>query len=479
MRFNPFPRGEAEQYIDTPERLNIFLFDMERRRLCEYASEVSNSSVSFVVTGGWGTGKSLFLLYFYRLLREKFGSDNVVLVYVKAPSSSYDILARIYDFFAGKGLIKRSRREMSRDDLLGVIRDVSARLVDEGRVVYIAVDQLESVLECLLSSSESGEVGRLAETLRGGLSAMLGRRYALGVSAIDVYWRLFSEGWESIRGLDIITLRPLLREEAARFIESYLDIARDNEYINGVPELREAIKNNPLYPFTMEAVNELWAYSRGVERYLCSWASKALDLVVEQNIPEIGVDLIRIAIDQRYEFYITAGNEVFRYHYTRVVPLVREIMAWFSENVPSANIVYLGQVDNVLLISVKDKPVAIINIFGFFKSDHVKYIKEIIDNGVKIGNRIFKPEKVLILLWVSKRLLPSKTMDVEARMFWYENRDKVLIKRINRDDVLAWGRLAAYYAIITGCLPDYLSSDKEREEEKREILRILGISDIM
>ena len=65
LKYNPFPRREAEQYLNSPEKLHIILFEKEKRILEKFSEEVSNATVNFVVHGPWGTGKTLFLIYFY------------------------------------------------------------------------------------------------------------------------------------------------------------------------------------------------------------------------------------------------------------------------------------------------------------------------------------------------------------------------------------------------------------------------------
>lgn len=91
LKFNPFPRGEAEQYRENPEKLEIILFDLERQRLYNYAKEIDVSSISFAVVGPWGTGKSLFLIYFYKLLRQLYSIDKIKFAYIKAPTNVEDL----------------------------------------------------------------------------------------------------------------------------------------------------------------------------------------------------------------------------------------------------------------------------------------------------------------------------------------------------------------------------------------------------
>ncbi len=481
LKFNPFPRGEAEQYRDKPEKLEVFLFEAEKNKLHNFSKEISFTSVSFVVLGSWGTGKTLFLLYFYKLLRKLYGRDKVELIYIKAPRNSSEIINRIYNYFINKKLVKReTRRSLSEEEKINNIANTIEKLAEEEQIVYIAIDQLEEVFRyarySLKPEESASELLRLAETLRGRLSAIASKRYAMGISCIDVEWYDFSESWPSLKGLEQLRLRPLQRHEVPEFVYKYLETARDKDFIEASPELSKHIQDNPYYPFTLEALEVLWNYSAGVQRYICSWAGTALEEVsAEKQVMNIDADIIRLVVDPRYEIYYTAYNDIYPYHHTRLMPLLREILAWIESTYPDLGVYYIGPSNNALLVMVKDKILALINYSRPLTKNDIPYIDKILSEGLDIEGEKVKPDKVMILIWVPRSIPASKIMDTVVKLYILKHRDKILVKKLDRDTYHVWGRLAAYYAMIMGMLPLYLVTDKEKRKEAEELLKLLGL----
>jgi len=484
LRFNPFPRSEAEQYRNEPERLRVFLFEDEKRKLEKFAKEIESTSVSFVVVGPWGTGKSLFLLYFYRLLREYFGKDKVVLCYVKAPSDTLSLLRGIAEELSKIDSRLKIGKRVSEDDLLRGIRESVRRLVQEDKVVFIAIDQLEETYRKLKEELEGDEfrreVSRLAETIRGKLSAMESRKYALGISVIEVEWTELIDRWPSLGGLDVIRLRVLHIDEISPFIENFLNSARDKEYIEQNPELAKSISENPCYPFAESVLNEIYNLSAGIQRYVCSYASKVLDYVATKNYIEvIDTDILYLAIDPIRHIWRTINKEILPFHPWRVKSVLSEILAWIDKDYgESLGMLYLGSPKrDIHLVQIGDKVLALASICrsttikGDLIEDTLKKCgREIEVSGVKI-----KIDRIVLLFFVPSNVSLGKLLDFKARVILAGKRDFIKWIKINRDSDEEWGRLAALYAAIRGILPTYLTMLEDKAKEAQEVLKILGI----
>jgi len=484
LRFNPFPRSEAEQYRNEPEMLRVFLFENEKRKLEKFAKEIESTSVSFVVIGPWGTGKSLFLLYFYRLLREYFGKDKVVLCYVKAPSDTFGLLRGIAEELSKADSRLKIGKRASEDDLLRGIRESVRRLVQEDKVVFIAIDQLEETYRKLKEELEGDEfrreVSKLAETIRGKLSAMESRKYALGISAIEVEWTELCDRWPSLKGLDIIRLRRLHIDEVPLFVESFLKVARDEKYIKENPELAEKVSENSCYPFDISALNEIYNLSKGVQRYVCSYASETLEYAVTKGYAEvIDSDILCLAIDPNRYTWKTALSEILPFHYWRIRGVLSDVLAWISDTYgDKLNIFYLGSPKRDLhLVQVNEQVLALVTLCraNTITGRDIEKVLEEHGKEISVDDTKIEINKMLLLLFVPSRLSGGKLFDSKARIILVRMRDFIKWVRVNRDSDEEWGRLVAFYAAIKGLLPSYLPTLKDKIKESQEILKLLGL----
>jgi hypothetical protein len=112
-------------------------------------------------------------------------------------------------------------------DVVEAIRLRVKELVNQGMIIYIAIDQLEEAYRNAMNNPSL--LGQLAEVLRGKLSAMVGKRYALGISMIDLLWKDFVSKWPSVSGIDTIWLRELNEYEIRN---SSLDTLRKLETLS-------------------------------------------------------------------------------------------------------------------------------------------------------------------------------------------------------------------------------------------------------
>jgi hypothetical protein len=102
-------------------------------------------------------------------------------------------------------------------------------LINTGYVVYIALDQLEETYRNI--NYDEKLVHEFVEIVRGKLSAMVEKRYALGVSIVEPVWGDIIAKLPSMRGIESIRLTNLDPEKTEVFITKYLEKARDPEIL--------------------------------------------------------------------------------------------------------------------------------------------------------------------------------------------------------------------------------------------------------
>jgi hypothetical protein len=470
LKFNPFPRAEAEQYRSEPEKLDIVLFDYERKKLEEYARVVQNATVSFALIGPWGTGKTLFLLYFYKLLRQLYGVNKVKLIYVKAPSDNEDLVRKLCNEL---GISVTSKRLV---DLLEVIRQRTKELINSGYIVYIALDQLEETYRNIIDDEK--KVHEFVEIVRGKLSAMVEKGYAFGISIIEPVWSDIIARWPSMAGIESIKLRALEPEETEVFIAKYLEKARDQELIK-MYNLEEEIKKNPTYPFTDDAVAEIHRLSGGVQRNICAWAYELLEKS-KDKFDRIDSFIVRFIIDKKLYLRQRSLEEILPYHPMRAPMVIKEILSYIWNKYGSSkyNIIWIGPVDkNALFINVAGKNIILYivtkqTLTAEDLSPIVKYVQE----GVTINSEKYKVDMATVLQFVSQNTLYSKLVEPGASAIFMKIGDKLKRKVVFRDLVNEWGRLAAFYLYIRNILPTYITSEDEEDVEIKAILKILGLA---
>jgi hypothetical protein len=469
LRFNPFPRAEAEQYRNEPEKLDIILFDYEKKRLEEYAKAVRNTTVSFAVVGPWGTGKTLFLLYFYKLLRQLYGVDKIRFTYIKAPSNNEDLVKRLCNELG----VSISSRKLT--DMIEAVRQRVRNLVDNDYIVYIALDQLEETYRNI--SHDEAQIHEFVEILRGKLSAMVEKRYALGISVVEPAWGEIIAKWPSITGIESIRLRALEPEDIGEFIAKYLDKARDPELVKRYG-LEEEIKANPAYPFTDDAVAEIYRLSGGIQRYVCSWAYELLEKS-KDRFERIDSFIVRLVIDKKLYLWQRSLEEILPYHPMRAPVVIREILSYiWNKHGPKYNIIWIGPIDrNVLLINVGGKNIILYivtkqTITAEDLQPVVKYLQE----GVTIDNEKIEIHNAIVLHFTSQSTPYSKLIEPRASIWFMKLGEKLKHKIVFGDSVREWGRLTAFYLHIRSELLSYIASEDEEDSEIREILKILNIA---
>lgn len=479
LRYNPFPRGEAEQYLNTPEKLNIVLFEDIKRRLKRYAESIKTSTVSFAVMGPWGTGKTLSLIYFYKLLRELYGKDEdtVKMIYIKAAKDVNELLKRIAEQLEVK--IHKKRPEL--DEIISLIREKIYERSKNNKFTYIAIDQLEETYRNIIEQDPT-KLAELAEVIRGRLSALVPSRYALGLAIIHTAWMDLVSRWPSLSGIEKISLRPLADYmEVSEFVSEYLSMARDEKLVkdNGLIEI---VKERPYYPFTEDAILELYNLSAGVQRTLCEVASKALDKAAAEDIDTIDSILIRMSMDFKTYLRDRAIKEIYPFHHMRVPIVIREILAYISDKYyEQFKMFWIGPVNNsrdMFLIMLNDKNIVIscISKQNITQNDIIEKVIKPLKEGVYINGNKVTVDKVILLVVIPSSILYSRLMEASARILLAQHRGKVSIVFINSDSVDQWGRLVAFYLAIIGELKSYITSRNDEIEEIKDILKILHLT---
>ena len=475
LSFNPFPRGEAEQYRGDPDRLDIILFDAEKEKLRSFAKELDKTVASFAVVGPWGTGKSLFLIYFYKLLRNMYGADKVYFVYVKAPSNVEDMLTRICS-----ELKIPIPKKFSYNDVVEAIRQRVKELVESGYIVYIAVDQLEETYRNIMQLEERlvpNLVAQLVETIRGKLSAMVDKRYALGIAVIDTVWQELTTRWQSLAGIDTLRLRTLEQEEIGIFVMRYLEKARSQEIIKE-QGLEEVVRNNPLHPFTDDAIAELYKMSRGVQRNICSWAYDLLEKS-KDKFDKIDSFVIRLLIDKKAYLRQRVVEEILPYHPMRVPMVVREVLSYIGlQHGSKYGIMWIGPIDkNTFLLNVKGKNTALFCIAKqHIDLDDIEPLLRYLQEGAAIGNEKVSIDNAIMLQVVSRQGVSySKLIGTQANLQLAKFSARLRHKILDKDSLEEWGRLTAFYLYIKRELMGYITSDSDEDAEVREIIKLVGL----
>jgi hypothetical protein len=468
LKFNPFPRAEAEQYRNEPEKLDIILFNYEKKKLVEYAKAIQNATVSFAVVGPWGTGKTLFLLYFYKLLRQLYGVDKVKFIYIKAPSNNEDLIKRLCNELG----VSVSSRKLT--ELLEAVRQKIIDLVNNSYIVYIALDQLEETYRNI--SHDEAQVHEFVEILRGKLSAMVEKRYALGISIVEPAWGDLVARWPSITGIDAIRLKALEPEEVGLFIAKYLEKVRAPELVKKY-NLEKEINENPTYPFMDDAVIEMYRLSGGVQRNICSWAYELLEKS-KDKFERIDSYIVRLLIDKKLYLWQRSLEEILPYHSMRAAMVVKEIMAYIWNKYGSKyNIVWSGPIDrNIILTNISGKNIILyIAAKQTITVEDLQIITKYLQEGVTIDSEKLEIHSAIILHFTSQSTPYSKLVDPKASIWFMKIGEKLKRKIVFGDSVKEWGRLAAFYLHIKNELISYITSEDEEDLEIREILKILGL----
>jgi type II secretory pathway predicted ATPase ExeA len=470
LKFNPFPRAEAEQYRNQPEKLDIVLFDYEKERLENFAKETQNASISFAVVGPWGTGKTLFLLYLYKMLRQMYGADKVKFIYIKAPSDNEDLIKKLCNDLG----ISFSSKKI--DDSLEYIRKTIKELVQKGYIVYLALDQLEETYRNI--NNDENLVREFVEIIRGKLSAIVEKSYVLGISIVAPVWSEIINRWPSMTGIESIKLRTLEPDETELFIKMYLDKARDQELIKKY-DIETEIKENPTYPFTRDAVIEIYRLSGGVQRNICSWAYELLEKS-KDKFDKIDSYITRLQIDKTLYLRQRSMEEILPYHPMRVPMVVKEILSYIGN--------MYGQKYNIVWIGATNKNIILINIAGnnivmfmatkqTITSEDLQPIIKYLQEGVTIDNEKIEIAKAIILQFVSQNTSFSKLVDSKASITFLKFGNRIRHKVIFKDSADFWGRLSAYYLYIKKELISYITTTEEEDAEIKKILHILGLSE--
>jgi hypothetical protein len=411
----------------------------------------------------------LFLLYFYKLLRQLYGVDKIRFTYIKAPSNNEDLVKRLCNELG----VSISSRKLT--DMIEAVRQRVRNLVDNDYIVYIALDQLEETYRNI--SHEEAQIHEFVEILRGKLSAMVEKRYALGISVVEPAWGEIIAKWPSITGIESIRLRALEPEDIGEFIAKYLDKARDPELVKRYG-LEEEIKANPAYPFTDDAVAEIYRLSGGIQRYVCSWAYELLEKS-KDRFERIDSFIVRLVIDKKLYLWQRSLEEILPYHPMRAPVVIREILSYiWNKHGPKYNIIWIGPIDrNVLLINVGGKNIILYivtkqTITAEDLQPVVKYLQE----GVTIDNEKIEIHNAIVLHFTSQSTPYSKLIEPRASIWFMKLGEKLKHKIVFGDSVREWGRLTAFYLHIRSELLSYIASEDEEDSEIREILKILNIA---
>jgi hypothetical protein len=468
LAFNPFPRAEAEQYRNEPEKLDIVLFDYEKRKLEEYARVIHNTTISFAVIGPWGTGKTLFLLYFYKLLRQLYGSDKIKFIYIKAPSDNEDLVKKLCNEIG----VPTSSKRLA--DLLEAIRQKIKDLISSGYIVYIALDQLEETYRNI--SYDETVLQEFVEIIRGKLSAMVEKGYALGISIIAPVWGDIIAKWPSMTGIESIRLKALDPEETEIFIVKYLEKARNPELIKRY-NLGKEINENPAYPFTKDAIAEIHRQSGGIQRNICTWAYELLERS-KDKLDRIDSFVVRLLIDRKLYLRQRSLEEILPYHPMRAPMVIKEILSYiWSIRGLEYNVIWIGPIDkNIILINVAGKNMILYIVTKqTIEAEDLRSITKYLQEGVTINAEKLGIETAIIVHFVSQNTPYSRLVEPNASILFIKFSNKLKHKVVFKDTVDEWGRLATFYLYIRNELPAYITSKEEIDKEIREVLKILGI----
>jgi len=92
LKYNPFPIGPAEDLslsdlvVAKVGQNDIILSDFSRFK------DLSNRKFRFIVTGPWGSGKSLISLYYAKILKEAYGDKLLLINIAPTPADIREIV---------------------------------------------------------------------------------------------------------------------------------------------------------------------------------------------------------------------------------------------------------------------------------------------------------------------------------------------------------------------------------------------------
>jgi len=361
---------------------------------------------------------------------------------------------------------------------------------EESKIIYIRFDQLESAINQCIQDKDA--MRRLAEFLRNFsiLGEELKRGLAVGMAILDAAWSIFSRSWGSIEGIPVYQLSHLSSlEDVEELILTYLKKARVPK--NELPEnIAEIIEQNKVYPFTVDALEELLKVSEGRPRYVCRYAHYALAKAVNVGLSEINAELITLIVKPEFKYWLQViSTEVRRdkkflvsvltdifekarkyfpqFKYSIVTKRMKKSLAEIlGITAPATQDGKFVRIPADWLVS-KDNEVIAIRIeprlFNTRKAEELSYLTQ-----VKVDEKNITKILIMTLMDVPLSamqilsLLRLKGIDVEIRKL--------------RDDPDSLGRILALWKKLRGELPGYLIYEEKLKDELHSILRdILGI----
>ncbi len=508
LKFNPLPIVPAEDLsISMLKVARICDYDVIISDLTKFRELLDKQKFRFIVAGPWGVGKSLITLYFMKLLIEKYGESKVLMVSISPTPGEVDEIVRLILMKVGDLIDLGRIRCISKSELKGYREKILSSLsegklgilyhhltglfnrvvAEEGKIIYLRFDQLESAVQEILGDQRRMRL--LAEFLRNVsvLGDELTHGYATGMAILDSAWANLSKVWGSIEGLAFYKLAYITSVDDVRnLLRVYLEDARIE---NIPPELADKIKDNPVYPFTDDALEELLRVSEGRPRYICRYAHYALERAALMGIDEVTSDEVRLVVRPELKYWIESMTREPRRDKRTIQQVVTDILEYarkslheFEYSVISGRLnrefaKMLGiegpqtsdgryiRIPADWIVKFRNEYIALRYVRGPVARRDVETLCDLMKVRIR-GNPI---SRVVIMTLIEPRisarqalgLLRLAGMDVELRII--------------KEDPEYVGRLLALWLRIRRELPGYLMRDEDLVSELKEGLKLLGI----
>jgi len=509
LKDNPFPIGPAEDLnladliVARIEQYDTVISDFDKFK------DLSNSKFRFIVTGPWGSGKSLMSLYYAKLLKETYGEKFLMLSIAPTPADVNEItrilFTKLQDFI-DRGVIrsiKKSYLNDTRKSVLDALKKGSfseayhtltnlfTTIIDEDdKVIYIRFDQLESAInQC---KHDQDKMQQLAEFLRNFsfLGEELEKKFAVGIAVLDSAWAAFSKIWGSVEGIPIYKLSHLSQvEEVKLLLSTYLKKARLP--FDELPEdIKARLEQNEVYPFTDDALETLLKVGEGRPRYICRYAHFALQRAAKSGFNEIGSEIIMLVVNPDYRYWLEALDKAPRRDRRFFIEIFTEIFENARKFIP-------GFEYSLVTKKMKKELAKNLGIEAPETSDG-KFVKipadwlirkddEII--AMKVSPRSFLPSEAEKLSGLAKVRVHEKEVSkvvilslMDLPLSTLQLLSLLRVSGINvdvrkfKEDPDNLGRLLALWLRLRGELPGYLIYEEKLKEEVNKVLHeLLGI----
>ena len=501
LQYNPFPAGPAEDLrLEELQVAGVGKFDIIISTFRQY-SNLDNKKFRFIVSGPWGAGKSLALRFYAKLLRDNYGERVLDLQILPTPPNIKDIVSLLLmriNYLISRGKIQSIRqvfREYQKEiesaarkgDMSIIYRKFSEifyKIIEEdNKIVYISFDQLESAI----NQMDQQTLGIFAEFLRNFsyLSEDIQRGFAVGIAAVDFAHERLSR-WEAIKGIPTYWLTLLNDiDEVRELLKVYLKVARLPE--DQMPDhVRDAIKENPVYPFTESALDELLKSGEGRPRYICRYARFALENAVKQDLPEVDAQQVLFVVKPEMRYWLTALNQEPRRDKKSLIQVLDRVFDEGKRFLRGFNYAIVArrikkEIAEKLGIKIaaktEEKYIKIPSDFLLIKDQNIIALvvhpgtisRKTIENLLELTNIKIEDKpisKIVILSMMgptigARQMLSLLGLKTDVRL------------RILKEDPEDLGRILALYLRLEGELPGYIRNEDDLVREINHVINII------